>query len=202
MSSFWWHQDRGSWWLISLSPSGSIALDKWYWESTEAARAVGVLSSVSRSSCYGPGQAAVVAGSMHTGSFGGSLLAPAVAGGNCKHTWSGGDQGRQQGPGPTVYTWLVGALPWLLGLTTSMWQWGPPGIGLRAHRYTFGGVRCRWVPWCRPVTEDRAWSRPSSSCMVPGYWHALPWLHSLPMDIHIIVKSGDRRQACGMQVHS
>ena len=80
---------------------------------------------------------------MHTGSFRGSLLAPAVAGGNCKHTWSGGDQGRQQGLGPTVYAWLVGALPWLLGLTTSMWQWGPPGIGLRAHRYTFGGVRCR-----------------------------------------------------------
>lgn len=40
---------------------------------------------------------------MHTGSCGGWLLVPAAAGGNCKHTWSGGDQGRQQGPGPTVY---------------------------------------------------------------------------------------------------
>lgn len=33
----------------------------------------------------------------------GCWLVPAAAGGNCKHTWSGGDQGRQQGPGPTVY---------------------------------------------------------------------------------------------------
>lgn len=45
-----------------------------------------------------------------------------------------------QGPG-----WLY-ALPWLLGITTSVWQWSPPGIGLRAYRYTFGGVSAGECP--------------------------------------------------------
>ena len=48
--------------------------------------------------------------------------------------------GTCRGPG-----WLY-APPWLLGLTTSMWPWSPPGIGLRAHRYTFGGVSAGECP--------------------------------------------------------
>ena len=57
--------------------------------------------------------------------------------------------------------------------------------------------RARWaswrlVQWCRPVREDRAWSRPTNSCFV--CLHAFPWL--LPSPGHL-QGTGDQCSAGG-----
>ena len=92
-----------------------------------------------------------------------------VAGATYRHTHSGV-------PGQTARAWASSGdlcsyggagcrsmLLWLLGLAIVSWQWVQmTGVRPKSGMYTGGIVSYTWAQWCRPVTEDKVWSEPTS----------------------------------------
>lgn len=97
----WWHQVWGHVMSLGLRLLGSTALDncvvlgKYCGESAVAARAVGVLSGASRSSMRDQGRWSRWCTHLAVRPAAGACV---WAGTRCRHTCSGGRQGRQKGP--------------------------------------------------------------------------------------------------------
>lgn len=76
------------------------------------------------------------------------------------------------------------ALLWLLDFTMGAWssvEASDGGWARVLHKYIAGCTSCRWMQWCRSMTEDRVWSRPPRSCIGPGFWCAPLWQYSFPV---------------------